>query len=72
MGGRETGRVWVRGRKRPVSPGSCRGQFPGHGVMEVIVSSEIPDVGGALARSEHPQEHVDSHLFVCIWGGGGS
>ena len=41
-------------------------QHSSHGVVEVIVSSEIPDVRNALSRLIHTQEHINGHLFVSI------
>lgn len=47
--------------------GVCLREDPGQRVMEVIVSSELPDILLSLVWLKHSKEHVDSHLLVSIY-----
>lgn len=45
-----------------------RREEPGHGVVQVVVSGQVPDVGHFRAWLVHAQKHVDGHLLVCVYG----
>ncbi len=37
-------------------------------VMEIVVGGEVPNVLVSLLWLEDPQEDIDGHLLVSIWG----